>query len=110
MIQYPAIEFTYARVNSELAPPVRKSLLNFYEHFLRFQIRGLQYFNPSAGGKIVRTVQGVNPVSSDGIKKHREAIDEIRDKVDRDIALLHEDVTKHSLDALLEGFYASKPK
>ena len=103
MIHYPAIKFTDARVNSELAPPARKSLLKSYEHILKFQIRGLQYFNPSDGGKIVRTVQGVNPVSADRIKKQREAIVDIRDKVDRDIALLHEDITKHSLDAPFEG-------
>ena len=101
--QYPVIEQTYARMDSDLSAALRKSLLSFYIVILHFQIRTLQYFDASTGGKVLRAFKGMNPVTADNIRQQREAIDKHREKVDRDIGLVHADVTQHSLEKLLEG-------
>ncbi|KAL2039345.1 hypothetical protein N7G274_008013 [Stereocaulon virgatum] len=44
--QYPVIEQTYARVDSDLASALRKTLFSLYVGILRFQIRAIKYFDP----------------------------------------------------------------
>ncbi|KAK4694419.1 hypothetical protein P7C71_g3166, partial [Lecanoromycetidae sp. Uapishka_2] len=99
--QYPVIEQTYARVDSDLAAALRKTLFSLYVVILRFQIRAIQYFDQEKKGQ--RTLQGVNPVSADDIQQERLAIDHAKDRVDHDVALVHSDITKRGIDELVEG-------
>ena len=99
--QYPVIEKTYARLDSDLATALRKSLYDLYVSVLRFQISAIRYFDRNE--KFFRALRGINPVSSDDIRQSREAINDFKDQVDRDIALVHSDVTKRGIDELIEG-------
>ena len=102
--QYPVIEKTYARLNSPLAETLRGSLYELYVAVLRFQINAIKYFDP--GKKFFRAWKGINPVSEEKIRKVREEINRCKDRVDRDIAVVHSDVTKRGIDELIEGKYA----
>ena len=99
--QYPVIEKTYARIDSDLATTLRKSLYDLYVAVLRFQISAIKYFDTNE--KFFRALKGINPVSKDKIAQSREAINGCKDQVDRDIALVHSDVTKRGIDELLAG-------
>ena len=99
--QYLVIEQTYARVDSDLARALQKTLHSLYVEILRFQIFAIQYFDNEKKGS--RVLKGVNPVSADDIRQQREAINGARDLADRDIALVHSDVTKRGIDEFIEG-------
>ena len=99
--QYPVIERTYARLDSKLAIALRRNLYDLYVAILRFQINAIKYF--AVKRKFFRTLKGINPVSSDNYRQLREAINAVKDQVDRDIALVHSDVTKRGIDELIEG-------
>ena len=99
--QYPVIEKTYARLDSDLATALRRSLYDLYVAVLRFQINAIKYFDPHK--KFFRALRGINPVSEDNIRQLREGINGFKDQVDHDIALVHSDVTKRGIDELIEG-------
>jgi len=99
--QYPIIEKTYARVNSEQLEFLRNSLEQLYVVILRFQIRTMAYFD--GDGKLKRTLTGLNPVSADENRNLREAVDEAREKADHDISLVHAEVTQKGIDELSAG-------
>ena len=100
-VAYSVIEKTYARLESDLATALRRSLYDLYVAVLHFQINAIKYFDPDK--KFFRALRGINPVSSDDIRKSREAINGFKDQVDRDIAVVDSDVTKRGIDELIEG-------
>ena len=99
--QYSAIEATYARVDSKLAEELRKLLLSFYVDLLKYQIFAIHYFD--SNHKFSRALIGLSPLGAQDIKARRNALDGIRDKVDRAIALVDADVSKRGFDDLQEG-------
>lgn len=99
--QYSVIEATYGRVDSKLAQELRKLLESFYVDLLRYQVFAIKYFDPDK--KLSRAVKGLNPVGAHDVEDKQKAIGQARDKVDRAIALVHVEVSKHSFDELKAG-------
>ncbi|KAL8957312.1 MAG: hypothetical protein Q9183_006095, partial [Haloplaca sp. 2 TL-2023] len=100
IVQYPAIEQVYARIDSEPSKELRKSLLQMYKLILRFQLYAIRYFDPDR--KIARTFTGLNPVKAEDIKNRVAAIEKAKQKADSDVALVDAEVTKVGIDNLEE--------
>ncbi|KAG8531321.1 uncharacterized protein KY384_002950 [Bacidia gigantensis] len=99
--QYPVIEQTYAKIDSELSSALRKSLLKLYKVILQFQVEALSYFD--SDHKVWRTLAGLNPVKTEDIKQRHAAIEKAKGRVDDDIALVDAQVTKSGIDNLEVG-------
>ncbi|KAL8997685.1 MAG: hypothetical protein Q9169_003092 [Polycauliona sp. 2 TL-2023] len=101
VVQYPAIEQIYAKIDSEPGNELRKSLLQLYKLILRFQLYSIKYFDPKH--KIARTFSGLNPVKAETIKTQLAGIEKAKQKADSDIGLVDAEVTKVGIDNLLVG-------
>lgn len=99
VVQYPAIEQIYAKIDSEPSTELRRSLLHLYKLILRFQLYSVKYFDPKH--KIARTFAGLNPVKAETIKGQIAAIDKAKQKADSDIGLVDAEVTKVGIDNIL---------
>ncbi|KAL8696247.1 MAG: hypothetical protein Q9224_002895, partial [Gallowayella concinna] len=99
VVQYPAIEQVYAKIDSEPSNELRKSLLHLYKLILRFQLYSIKYFDPKH--KIARTFAGLTPVKAETIKSQIAAIDKAKLKADSDIGLVDAEVTKVGIDHIL---------
>ncbi len=101
VLQYPAIEQIYAKIDSESGNELRKSLLQLYKLILRFQLYSIRYFDPKR--KIARTFTGLNPVKAETIKAQLAGIDKAKQKADSDIGLVDAEVTKVGIDNIKES-------
>ncbi|KAI4089483.1 MAG: hypothetical protein LQ339_008544 [Xanthoria mediterranea] len=101
IVQYPAIEQIYAKIDSESGNELRKSLLHLYKLILRFQLYSIRYFDPKH--KIARTFAGLNPVKAETIKAQLAGIEKAKQKADSDIGLVDAEVTKVGIDNIKEG-------
>lgn len=101
IVQYPAIEQIYAKLDSDPSNELKKSLLQLYKLILRFQLNAIRYFDPDR--KIARALTGLNPVKAEDIKKRLAAIDKAKQKADSDVGLVDAEVTKVGIDNLLAG-------
>ncbi|KAL8818642.1 MAG: hypothetical protein Q9223_002756 [Gallowayella weberi] len=99
VVQYPAIEQVYAKIDSEPSTELRKSLLHLYKLILSFQLYSIKYFDPKH--KIARTFAGLNPVKAETIKSQIAAIDKAKSKADSDIGLVDAEVTKVGIDHII---------
>ncbi|KAL8982078.1 MAG: hypothetical protein Q9205_003304 [Flavoplaca limonia] len=101
VLQYPAIEQIYAKIDSESGNELRKSLLQLYKLILRFQLYSIRYFDPKR--KIARTFAGLNPVKAETIKGQLAGIEKAKQKADSDIGLVDAEVTKVGIDNIKES-------
>lgn len=101
VVQYPAIEQIYAKIDSESGNELRKSLLHLYRLILRFQLYSIRYFDPKH--KVARTFAGLNPVKAETIKTQLAGIEKAKQKADSDIGLVDAEVTKVGIDNIKEG-------
>ncbi|KAI4174462.1 MAG: hypothetical protein LQ346_008229 [Caloplaca aetnensis] len=101
VVQYPAIEQIFAKIDSESGKELRNSLLHLYKSILRFQLYSIRYFDPKH--KLARTFAGLNPVKADAIKAQLTGIERVKQKADSDIGLVDAEVTKVGIDNIREG-------
>lgn len=101
IIQYPVMEKTYARIDSDLSKVLRDSLLSFYCILLKFQIRAITYFDKNK--KVPRALTGLNPISVADLLKLRSAVIDAKAKVDQNISIVHYDFMKCGIEELKLG-------
>ena len=101
ILQYPVIEQLYARLDSKNSNILSKSLLKFYKLILQFQVHAIRYFDPNR--KVIRAIQGLNPVTADSIKDRCQAIERARHGVDSNLNLVVSEVTKVGIDNIKES-------
>ncbi|KAL8786267.1 MAG: hypothetical protein Q9213_002862 [Squamulea squamosa] len=106
VVQYPAIEQIYAKIDSPPGNELRKSLLHLYKLILRFQLYSIKYFDPKR--KIARAFTGLNAVKAETIKSQLAAIDKAKQKADSDISLVAAEVSKAGIDNILAGHVDQK--